>query len=54
LRIYILLDTEEPDEPVVGVTTDSGEVAEWCLDVKNKFRGFAAFEIQEDGTFLEV
>lgn len=52
MKIYILLDTEEPDEPVVGITTNPQDVVQHRKT--SKFAGYAVWTQQSDGTWKET
>ena len=52
MKIYILLNTEEPDEPVVDITTDSKKVEQHRKS--SKFAGYSVWTLQPDGTWEET
>jgi hypothetical protein len=52
-RLYILLDTEEPDECIVGVTTDQ-EAAVRHHGAGQGHNTYHSWDELEDGTFVNA
>jgi hypothetical protein len=52
MKVYILLDTEETDDPVVGITTNPQDVI--AHRKTSKFAGYSVWNQHPDGTWEET